>query len=239
MAKRKGAGSMVGGKRGGGRGRRGASTSQAASAGNIEMVRGRGKSRDVRGMLAGTGKAARNFGGSAAERARRIASSVGGAASGVASRTGETVSAAVGKVREHPWPALLIGAGVTWIAVDAIRGHSAEDEYESTSRISEEGPGILSRTASSIADAGRGAGEYVGDLVRERPLLAGAATLGIGMAVGMAMPSTSAENGLMGNMRDNVVRKAKDAARGTMDAVRDVAEGVERMAGGGSRERTR
>ena len=51
--------------------------------------------------------------------------------------------------------------------------------------------------------------------------------------------STTGEDSLMGNMRDGVVRRAKDAARGTMDAVRDVADGVERMAGGGSRERTR
>jgi hypothetical protein len=59
------------------------------------------------------------------------------------------------------------------------------------------------------------------------------------MAVGMAMPSTSAENRFMGNARDSVMRSARTAAKGTMSAVREVAEGVERLAAGGGRDRER
>ena len=249
MAKRTGAGSMSGNRGGGrraGRGRQvGASQQATSGAASNEMVRGSASPGDSRrrskgGILAGARDIAENFGGSTAETARRFGSAVGGAASGVASRTGDTVAAAVGKVRDNPWPALLIGAGVTWLAVDAVRGRDDSEDSRGRRRKEETGPGVLSRTASSIAGAGRGAGSYVGDFVRERPLVAGAATLGIGMAVGMAMPSTLAEDGLMGNMRDTVVKRAKDAAKGTMEAVRDVADGVERMAGGGSsRERMR
>jgi len=185
-------------------------------------------------MLAGARDAMHTFGGTTAETARQLASGAKSAATGVARGT----QAAVGKVRENPWPSLLIGAGVTWLAVDAVRGREHESGSNRRGRRGNSGPGIVRRAASSIADASRGAGGYVGDLVRDRPLLAGAATLGVGMAVGMAMPSTSTEDTLLGKTRDNVVRRAKDVAKGTMDAMRDVADSVERVAGGG-RERMR
>ncbi len=72
--------------------------------------------------------------------------------------------------------------------------------------------------------------------MRERPLLAGAATLGLGVAVGMAMPSSLTENEMFGETRDKIVSRAREAARGTLDKVRDVAESVERIGpfGGGS-----
>ncbi len=261
MAKRTGAGSMsAGGKRGGGRGSRvgGGRGQRAGGAGQIasaepERMRGatgggrRSSRQEDRGLLAGARDVALNIGETTAETARQFASTAKNAATSAAGRTQRTVSQAADKVRENPWPSLLIGAGVTWLAVDAIRGRSSESEGRGRKpREEESGPGLVRRTASTIADAGRGAGgyvrdagEYVGEFVRERPLLAGAATLGIGMAVGLAMPSTSSEDSMMGNVRDNVVRRAKDAAKGTMDAVRDVADSVERMAGGGGRDRTR
>jgi ElaB/YqjD/DUF883 family membrane-anchored ribosome-binding protein len=190
-----------------------------------------------RGVIAGARRFARAVGGTTAASARQFASTARDAASGLASRTQETVSGAVDKVRDNPWPSLLIGAGVTWLAVDAVRGRGPTGRRRRKAR--DQGPGLVRRTASTIADASRGAGEYVGDFVRERPLLAGAATLGVGMAVGMAMPSTSAENRFMGNARDSVMRSARTAAKGTMSAVREVAEGVERLAAGGGRDRER
>jgi len=249
MAKRSGAGSMAAGrKRGSGRraaggGQRTGAAIQLAGTGSERMLGAAGKRggsrRRNQGVLASARDVAQSFGKTTAKTARQVASSARNAATSVAGRTQESVSLAVGKVRENPWPSLLIGAGATWLAVDAIRGHS-KPEVRGKARRGEvdSGPGLVRRTASTIAGAGRGAGEYVGDFVRERPLLAGATTLGIGMAVGLAMPSTSSEDGVMGSVRDGVVRRAKDAAKGTMDAVRNVADGVERMASGG-RERTR
>lgn len=242
MAKRMGGSNRAGGYRGrkqrtGGQ-RAGAPETPGRSS---ERMRGAGPNsaseRSRGGMLAGARSAVETLGESTAEGARRVASGAASAAKGVARGT----QAAVDKVRENPWPSLLIGAGVTWLAVDAIRGREPEEPKRGrgSRREEESGPGVVRRAASSIADASRGAGEAVGGFVRERPLLAGAATLGIGMAVGMAFPSTSAEDSAMGRTRDNVVRRAKDVAKGTMDAVKDVAESVERMAGGGERGRER
>jgi hypothetical protein len=50
------------------------------------------------------------------------------------------------------------------------------------------------------------------------------------------MPSSITENEMFGAAREKLVNRARDAARGTMDKVRDVAESVERIGpfGGGS-----
>jgi hypothetical protein len=63
------------------------------------------------------------------------------------------------------------------------------------------------------------------------------------MAVGMALPSSVAENEMLGAARDNVMRRAKGAARETMEKVRDVTDTIERIgpfgnaASGSSRRR--
>ena len=84
------------------------------------------------------------------------------------------------------------------------------------------------QAASTVADAGRGVGRFV----RSNPVLAGATTLGVGLAVGMALPATSAENTLLGNARDLVVERAKDAAQGTARNVRSVAKSMVGRSGG-------
>jgi ElaB/YqjD/DUF883 family membrane-anchored ribosome-binding protein len=227
-----GAGSSRGsGRKAGGNARRRRSRRSAKARGSQDdRMRGAERGESEGGMMSGARGIAQSLGQSTARTARQFASTARDAATGVASRTQETVGQAVEKVRDNPWPALLIGAGVTWLAVGAIRGRS-EDEPAPHARRGRrrrsDAAGIVSRTASTLADAGRGAGEYVGDFVRERPILAGAATLGIGVAVGMAMPSTSAENAMLGDARDTVVRRAKDVARGTMDSVRGMADTIE------------
>lgn len=90
---------------------------------------------------------------------------------------------------------------------------------------------MASDAVSSIADAGRDLGERVGQFVRDNPVLAGATTLGLGMAVGMALPQTSAETAVLGDARQQAVRKVKEAAEGTLRNVRGVAESMQKLAG--------
>ena len=64
-------------------------------------------------------------------------------------------------------------------------------------------------------------------LLRENPLMVGAAAVVVGAAVGMALPETEKENEWLGETRDTVVEKAQDAARNAasraQDAVGDAA----------------
>jgi ElaB/YqjD/DUF883 family membrane-anchored ribosome-binding protein len=159
-----------------------------------------------------------------------------------------------GKVRENPWPSLLIGAGATWLAIDAVRGRSSEERPTARSaqgrrassergmgsqagEVVSQAGGMVSQAASKVAEVGRAAGGQIEEFVRERPLLAGAATLGLGMAVGMALPSSLPENRVLGQARDTMVRRAKEAAQETMEKVRGVSETFERIGPFGGSER--
>jgi ElaB/YqjD/DUF883 family membrane-anchored ribosome-binding protein len=61
-------------------------------------------------------------------------------------------------------------------------------------------------------------------VLRDNPLLVGAAAVVIGAAVGAALPETERENELMGETRDSVVNRAQDAARNAASAVQEVAK---------------
>lgn len=191
------------------------------------------RQRAERGMLDEAGEMARHAGEATVGAARQAAAGVRDVATGVAGRTQEGVGEIARYVRDNPWPSLLIGAGATWMAVGAIRGRGESGAEPEAARgqatRGEEEPGFMRRAATSVTDASRGAGQQVEQFVRENPLVAGATALGVGLAVGMALPATMRENRMLGEARDTVVRRAKQAASGTVEAVRDVAKGAGRV----------
>lgn len=60
--------------------------------------------------------------------------------------------------------------------------------------------------------------------VRSNPLAAGAAALGIGALVGLAIPLSKTENDLMGDLRDDLLETAQDAASDAADRLQKAAE---------------
>lgn len=70
--------------------------------------------------------------------------------------------------------------------------------------------------------AGRGADLYEQQL-NENPYSVGAVAFALGAVVGLALPSTSTENVLMGEYRENLLQKAQEAAGGVIDKVQQVA----------------
>jgi hypothetical protein len=204
---------------------------------------GRGRStREDEGVMA----AARGLGEDAAKLGRRAAAGAADVADDVVEVGEESGRRVVGWVRENPWPTLLIGAGAAWLAYDAMRGREETDMERRRFELDEEGPGRVRRSMSSVADlgrrsvstvadAGRGAGEQVSGFVRENPMWAGLAALGIGLAVGMTLPSTMTENRVLGTAREKVVRKARQVADSAAETVREVAKGAGQVAKGAGR----
>jgi hypothetical protein len=70
---------------------------------------------------------------------------------------------------------------------------------------------------------GRGQSVSFDKVVRDNPLALGAAAALIGVAIGMTVPASEAENRLMGEARDNVVDKARELASDAAQKVQDVA----------------
>ncbi len=67
-------------------------------------------------------------------------------------------------------------------------------------------------------------------MLQENPLALGALAVGVGAAVGFAVPGTSKENEAMGETRDNLVERGKQSARETRERAQKVLEEGRRSA---------
>jgi ElaB/YqjD/DUF883 family membrane-anchored ribosome-binding protein len=90
----------------------------------------------------------------------------------------------------------------------------------------EESEGLTVRAREVADEAKRSARRTQNALqrmLRQNPLLVGAAAVLAGAAVGASLPETERENEWMGETRDNVLDKAQEAARTATETVREVA----------------
>jgi hypothetical protein len=63
-------------------------------------------------------------------------------------------------------------------------------------------------------------------LMRDNPLLVGAAAVLVGAAVGAALPETERENEIMGETRDNMINQAQEMAQNAASTVKEVASNI-------------
>jgi len=73
-------------------------------------------------------------------------------------------------------------------------------------------------------------------LIDEKPLAVTVAALGLGAAVGLAIPETQREREMMGPARDTVMEKAQGAAQQTMGKAQQVAESAQQSAKDAAKE---
>ena len=66
--------------------------------------------------------------------------------------------------------------------------------------------------------------------LQENPLAVGTLAVGVGAAVGLAIPETSKEHEVMGEARDNLVDKAQQKVQETQQKVQQVAGEVQNAA---------
>jgi hypothetical protein len=83
----------------------------------------------------------------------------------------------------------------------------------------------------SARDTTRQAQLKFNDVLRDSPLMLGAAAALIGAAIGMSIPETEAENRLMGDARDAVVDRAQNVASEAASKVSEAAGSVQQAAG--------
>ncbi len=117
-------------------------------------------------------------------------------------------------------------------------GTSGESIREAGDRVGSMGRDLASR-ASEMAEDWRDSARYTtrraqlkfNDVLRDNPLMLGAAAALVGAAIGMSIPETEAENRLMGEARDAVVNRAQDMASQAADKVSEAAGAVQQSAG--------
>jgi len=117
------------------------------------------------------------------------------------------------------------GTGVTDFARQAT-GQAAERIEEIGGRVQHQAEQIGGKVQHQ---AERAQGELDRTLY-ENPLAVGAVALGIGAAVGFAVPGTRQENQLMGEARDTLVERVQETAHEVQDKVQRVAQEAQRAA---------
>jgi ElaB/YqjD/DUF883 family membrane-anchored ribosome-binding protein len=162
---------------------------------------------------------------------------------------------AVMYVRDNPVPALLIGAGITWLLMRSRSGRTSyggsryggprygERRYEEPRykepRYKESETGWTSGVSDAAASVqqrvtqyGRRAETTLERWLRENPLTVGTVALAAGAIVGLSLPRTQTEDAWMGEARDTLVERAQETAQQAVEKVSDVAEQVQESAGG-------
>jgi ElaB/YqjD/DUF883 family membrane-anchored ribosome-binding protein len=98
---------------------------------------------------------------------------------------------------------------------------------EAAERVGEMAGGARERVddlAEVAAEQAYRARDRVGEMLGESPLALGAIAIGIGAAVGLALPSTEPENEWLGETRDQLMARAKDTVADVGQQARTVAE---------------
>jgi hypothetical protein len=145
----------------------------------------------------------------------------------------EYVSNLSGSVKTHPLPATLTGIGIAWLMAVGNKRPAQESSYSTST-----GPGIGERMhgigermqsakerASQIGssarqqlDRARGGWD---SMLNEHPLALGAIGLAIGAVVAAMAPRTEKEDRLMGQARDDLLDKAKQAGTEKLEQMKE------------------
>jgi hypothetical protein len=182
---------------------------------NKSLAGGGGRKSIFRSVV----RAADEVGGVVSDTATRVGSSVGRAADAAA----ETVSQVAGGIRQASATVADRGSRTAGRAGDAVAS-----AYDATTNVATRASDTISNAATSVAHAVQETGskwgstvqQNIAELFERQPLLLGAVGIAIGAGIAASLPTTEAENKLMGEANDFV-----------RDAVSEKVTKVSEMAG--------
>ena len=108
--------------------------------------------------------------------------------------------------------------------VDYRRDYSSQRGI--TSSVSDRASSVMGGARDRWQRTTRNTANGLQRLMRDNPLLVGAAAVLVGAAVGAALPETERENEVMGETRDNVVNQAQEMAQNAASTVKEVASNI-------------
>jgi ElaB/YqjD/DUF883 family membrane-anchored ribosome-binding protein len=151
-------------------------------------------------------------------------------------------------VRQNPMPALLIGAGVTWLLLRSRgNGGSTYSGYSGSTRYpvrrtdapsagagtdwTDKASDAAGRVQQRVSAYGRGAETTLDRWLRENPLTVGTVALAAGALAGLGLPRTETEDAWMGDARDTVVERVQETAQSAVERVGELADQVQQSSG--------
>ena len=105
-------------------------------------------------------------------------------------------------------------------------GEVVDSVKQKTSHLADETQRKASEMGDRVVEQTRVQTRRVGRAFEDNPLVIDAAALALGLAAGLAIPSTEKEDELVGETRDELVDKVRDVAEDTKAKVQQVAERV-------------
>jgi ElaB/YqjD/DUF883 family membrane-anchored ribosome-binding protein len=138
-------------------------------------------------------------------------------------------------IRQNPLPAALAGVGLGWLMMESRKSSSQSHSSSQVQQKAGQAMGtaqqktgqLTSQVQHGMQDVGSQAQQGMSQfqsMLHERPLAVGAVALGLGAAVGLAVPETEKEEQLLGQARDQVVHKAEQMAQDAGHRAKDAAE---------------
>ena len=112
-------------------------------------------------------------------------------------------------------------------ALERVQGRVGETASQAQARdgqAASQAQDRVSQLGSRAQERARRAGSGFQRMLQENPLTVGALAVGVGAAVGLAVPQTSQEHEAMGEARDSLVEKAQEKAQEAQQRVQRVAE---------------
>jgi ElaB/YqjD/DUF883 family membrane-anchored ribosome-binding protein len=103
-------------------------------------------------------------------------------------------------------------------------GELAGRAQDQASHLSDQAREQASRLGEQTRYQARRAGDGFQRMLQENPLAVGTLAVGVGVAIGLAIPETSKEHEVMGEARDNLVESAQEKVEETQQKVQQVAE---------------
>lgn len=140
----------------------------------------------------------------------------------------DVVGQLIDVVRRNPLPAAIAGLSIGWLLMNNSsnrRGdrlvNMARGTVEDTVSTAQDAVGSL---ADQTQEKAQEAQTRLQVMLQENPLGVGLVAAALGAAVGLAVPQTPGEHQLMGEVRDNLLDSAQEAAQDAMHRVQRVAE---------------
>jgi hypothetical protein len=156
--------------------------------------------------------------------------------------------------RDHPLPALTVGVGVTWLAIESRRGISSLPQRwrrrgrrshgglphrtgDLASRLGDKAGSVAGGVKDRAAELGgrfqrqaRRASRGLAEILEQRPLAVGAASLALGLLAGLTLPATRREDELLGESRDELLERARTAGQEALESSKQAArDAVDRV----------
>ncbi len=111
-------------------------------------------------------------------------------------------------------------------------GETASRAQDRTGQVASQAQDRASNVSDQVQYQTRRANDQLQRMLRQNPLTVGALAVGVGAAVGLALPQTSREHEVMGEARDTLVEKAQEKAGEAQEKVQRVAEEAQSAAKG-------